>query len=302
MNERKYGDITREKVLKYQIGNRKWVTDEVAKAIMAVPGYKSDIYTIPLKDAEQCPLELFEDNYGWSSLVGEDIPIREYVEKHGEPPKLDSTGNVYAYVIKHQDPRKLFYTPAAPKSKFSPHQAQIYLDRNSMLMAFSTLKLWDMGFWLYKCLMVKLSEINLNNLHLYQIKDEDTKDKNRKHPTSVGSNYYFRVYDPETKQFLIKADRYKEYFWTDKVHSYMYYNRAKAIRMYKALPDALKRPSAILIRYRLVVGKPTYMKDLWSVSEDRLRLTQKYRKGELTPDYNKFLQYMHDSNEWWQSG
>src|SRR5690554_3938439 len=58
-----------------------FMTDEQAHAATYSAGsIHSDISTIPLKDIDVCPTGYFLDNYDWSNISFEDIPLREYIE------------------------------------------------------------------------------------------------------------------------------------------------------------------------------------------------------------------------------
>jgi len=280
----------RDYLLKYMIPHRSFLTNEMADKVKDTAGYFTDMWTIPLKDIPECPLLKYENPYDWSEISD----IKGYVEKYGEEPKLNFQENIYAWFIKHEDPRKMYFHPASKKTPFHARSPQWFLTESRLHLVMHKLRLWNMGFWKYRAMLVKVSELPLKNLHIKDVKKEDIKEKNKISPDSAGSNYLFRVYDKKAKKFLC-TDRHGNLKLAFTGRQGVWANRENTVRKYKkCIPNHLRSDDHVLVRFRVVLGKPVYL----DKRENFVGVTEKVegkRKAVRTDiDYARYIEHIYN--------
>jgi len=278
--------------------------EQAYAATYEADGFQSDISTIPLKDAETDPHQYFIDNYDWSNIPFESIPIREYIEKYQEAPKLAVGNNIQAWAVKHEDIRKGWLQLYATRNWWNLDNARTTTDMRYISEMFTRCDLYDKGFWLYPVMMIQVADTPLKGLTLKEIAYEDKKEKNKRHPLNIGSNYQFTLYNTKTKMYagLYRHDKDPRWVWNEKDSKYipLSLSRENLLRSARKIIPANQRKHYVMRRYRVLLGKPIYMKDKWAISQDRRRLTFKYNKGEIQPEYSRFLEHMVERGEMWQ--
>lgn len=267
-------------------------------------GFQSDISTIPLKDSETDPHDYFKDNYDWSKIPFESIPIREYIEKYGEAPKLAVGNNIQAWAVKHEDIRKGWLQLYAKRHWWNRDNARMTTQLRYIMELFKRCDIYDTGCWLYPIMLIQVAATPLKGLTLKEIALEDKKEKNKRHPLNVGSNYQFALYNTKTNMYagIYRHPKDPRWVWNEKdsVYKPLHASRETLLRLARKNIPANKRKDYVMRRYRVLLGKPIYMKDKWSISQDRRRLTFKYNKGEVKPEYSRFLEHMVEKGEMWE--